>query len=103
MGFGFFLFGWVFSSARFVPCAGTYPGWVFEVEEDASYLVVSKVGFVVLGTDTTSLLFFFFLREIYEHLCLSTNIINKTRITYLQQQHLDFVLYYTANWGDKRI
>lgn len=66
-GFGvwvvFFLFDWVFSSARFVPCAATYPGWVFEVEEDASYLVVSKVGFVVLGTDTTSLLFFFFFRE----------------------------------------
>lgn len=61
---GFFLFDWVFSSARFVPCAATYPGWVFEVEEDASYLVVSKVGFVVLGADTTSLLFFFFLERI---------------------------------------
>jgi len=52
-----FLFCLVFSSATFVPSAGTYPGWLFEVEEDVCYLVIFKAGFLVLGADTISLLY----------------------------------------------
>lgn len=55
--FGFFCWWWFISSATFAPSAGAYPGWLFEVEEDVSCLVIFKVGFVVFGTyAATSLL-----------------------------------------------
>lgn len=49
-----FVGGGFFSSTTFAPSAGTYPGWLFEVEEEVSWLVIIKVGFVVFGTYTTT-------------------------------------------------
>lgn len=56
---GCFGFGVFFPSAIYIPSAGTYPGWLSEVEEDVCYLVIFKVDFVGFGADTTLYFFFF--------------------------------------------